>query len=70
MGKAISCRLFRQIWIWLRTLLESSMLIRRPDVVITPHIAFFSREAQRRILDTTIENLAQFHKGAPVNVVE
>jgi len=53
----------------LRTLMESSVLIRRPDVVVTPHIGFFSREAQRRILDTTIENLVQFLNGHPVNVV-
>jgi D-lactate dehydrogenase len=53
----------------LRTLLDSSILIRRPDVVVTPHIAFFSREAQQRILDTTIENLVRFHEGRPMNVV-
>jgi len=53
----------------LRTLLDSSILIRRPDVVVTPHIAFFSREAQRRILDTTIENLVSFAAGKPVNMV-
>jgi D-lactate dehydrogenase len=53
----------------LRTLLDSSILIHRPDVVVTPHIAFFSREAQRRILDTTIENLVQFAGGKPVNAV-
>jgi D-lactate dehydrogenase len=51
------------------TLMESSVLIRRPDVVVTPHIGFFSREAQRRILDTTIENLVQFAEGKPANVV-
>jgi len=53
----------------LRALLDSSILIRRPDVVVTPHIAFFSREAQRRILDTTIENLVHFADGRPTNVV-
>jgi len=51
------------------TLMESSVLIRRPDVVVTPHIGFFSREAQRRILDTTIENLVQFLNGRSINVV-
>jgi len=53
----------------LRTLLESTILIHRPDVVVTPHIGFFSREAQRRILDTTVENLVQFLNGHPTNVV-
>jgi len=54
----------------LRTLLEDTILIRRPDVVVTPHIGFYSREAQQRILDTTVENLVRFADGEPINVVE
>ena len=53
----------------LRTLLENTILIRRPDVVVTPHIGFYSREAQKRILDTTVESLVGFLEGHPVNVV-
>lgn len=53
----------------LRTLLENTILIGRPDVVVTPHIGFYSREAQRRILDTTVENLVKFLEGHPINMV-
>lgn len=53
----------------LRTLLENTILIGRPDVVVTPHIGFYSREAQQRILDTTVENLTGCLEGHPVNVV-
>ncbi len=52
----------------LRALLDSSILIRRPDVVVTPHIGFFSREAQLRILDTTVENLMKFAEGTPIHL--
>ena len=54
----------------LRTLLENTILIGRPDVVVTPHIGFYSREAQQRILDTTVENLKGCREGRPINVVQ
>jgi D-lactate dehydrogenase len=38
-------------------------------VVFTPHIAFNSHEAVRRILDTTLQNLKAFIEGQPQNVV-
>jgi D-lactate dehydrogenase len=37
--------------------------------VITPHIAFDSREALQRILETTVSNIAGFLQGTPVNLV-
>jgi D-lactate dehydrogenase len=51
------------------TLLRNYNLLRRENVVITPHIAFYSAEAQQRILDTTLDNLRAFQSGAPHNVV-
>lgn len=51
------------------TLLRNYHLLRRENVVITPHIAFYSQEAQQRILDTTIENIQAFLSGSPINVV-
>jgi D-lactate dehydrogenase len=45
------------------------MLVRRENVVITPHMASFSAEAQQRILDTTIANIEAFLQAAPQNVV-
>lgn len=54
----------------LRTVLRANALLRRPDVVITPHIAFYSQEALHRILDTTAQNLGAMADGAQENTVE
>lgn len=53
----------------LRTLLLNHSLLNRDNVVITPHIAFNSREAVQRILETTLENLRAFLRGKPRNLV-
>ncbi|HEX8997772.1 MAG TPA: NAD(P)-dependent oxidoreductase [Ktedonobacterales bacterium] len=53
----------------LRTVLRANVLLRRPDVVFTPHIAFYSQEALYRILDTTVDDLGGMADGAPVNTV-
>ena len=53
----------------LRMIIRQHILLRRPDVVITPHMAFFSKEARERILDTTIDNIGAFFAGKPQNVV-
>ena len=44
-------------------------LLSRDNVVFTPHIGFYSEEALRRILDTTLENIAQFTLGKIENRV-
>lgn len=53
----------------LRLAMLNYNLLARDNVVITPHLAFYSQEAEQRILDTTIENVCGFLNGAPVNVV-
>ena len=53
----------------LRMIIRQHILLRRPDVVITPHMAFFSKEARERILETTISNIHAFFAGKPQNVV-
>lgn len=53
----------------LRTLLLNHSLLNRDNVVITPHIAFNSREAVQRILETTLDNLRAFLRGQPTNLV-
>lgn len=53
----------------LRTLLLNHSLLNRDNVVITPHIAFNSREAVQRILDTTVENVRAFLLGVPQHLV-
>jgi D-lactate dehydrogenase len=53
----------------LRALLADHMLLRFPNVIVTPHIAFDTDGALRRIIDTTLENIAAFAQGRPRNVV-
>ena len=45
------------------------ILQQRSDVVITPHIAFNTKEALQRILETTIENVHAFSLGHPQNLI-
>jgi D-lactate dehydrogenase len=53
----------------LRTVVKNLVLLRQENVVVTPHIAFNSREALDRILFTTIHNIQAFIAGKPINVV-
>lgn len=52
-----------------RTLVAAHALVDMQNVIVTPHIAFNTREAKREILETTIANIQAFVKGAPQNVV-
>lgn len=52
-----------------KTLLEEHMLMKMPNVLITPHNAFNSTEALMRILDTTIDNINAFLSGVPRNTI-
>ncbi len=54
----------------LGTLLANHVLVHLRNVIVTPHSAFNTREAVRRILDTTLENITTFINDAPVNVVD
>ncbi|KKT25963.1 MAG: hypothetical protein UW12_C0042G0002 [Parcubacteria group bacterium GW2011_GWF1_43_9] len=53
-----------------RNLVANHILQTRDDVIITPHNAFNSTEAVRRILDTTIDNIKAFLSGSPINLVK
>lgn len=53
----------------LKTVLANHILLRQPNVIITPHNAFNSKEALQRILDTTVENIKAFAKNRPINLV-
>ena len=53
-----------------KTLLEDRVLIEMPNVLITPHIAFYSKEAQMEIIKTTVENIKGFVSGASINLVK
>ncbi len=51
------------------TALENHFLLSRPNVLVTPHNAFNSKEAIYRILDTTIENILAFKEGRYINSI-
>jgi D-lactate dehydrogenase len=53
----------------LRLVLCEHALLRQPNVIITPHLAFNSREALDRIAATTEANIRSFLEGCPTNVV-
>ncbi len=53
----------------LHTILRNHLLIARNDVIITPHIAFNSREALDKILHTTAENIKSFASANPINQI-
>jgi glycerate dehydrogenase len=44
-------------------------LIGLPNCIVTPHNAWYSREARQRILDTTVRNIEAALKGTPINCV-
>ena len=54
----------------LASLVKDHILLSKDNVVFTPHIAFYSKEALERILETTVENMAAFVSGKPQNVVQ
>lgn len=44
-------------------------LLRAKNCIVTPHVAWASKESRTRLLDTAIANLRAFLDGHPVNVV-
>ena len=53
----------------LQALIRDHVLVDMPHVVITPHIAFSSREAYREILTVSAANIDAFIKEAPQNAL-
>ena len=53
----------------LMTALKGHILLHRENVVITPHIAFFSKEALQRIVETTVQNILHFFQDSPTNLL-
>lgn len=48
---------------------KNDILLRKPNVLYTPHIAFNSQEAVERILETTVQNIDSFIAGKPCRAV-
>jgi len=52
-----------------RQIKQNHNLLGRDNVVFTPHIGFYSEEALRRIIATTLQNITGFALGKIVNPV-
>lgn len=48
---------------------EGNPLFRAPRCIVTPHIAWATKEARTRLLAVAIENVQAFLRGAPCNTV-
>ena len=48
-----------------KMLLEDHVLMNMPNVIITPHIAFYTKEAVEEILKVTVLNIKGFISGSP-----
>jgi len=44
-------------------------LLKAKNCIITPHIAWATKEARMRLMDVTVNNIKAFVSGSPVNVV-
>ncbi len=53
-----------------RELLANHVLMSMPNVLVTPHVAYNTVEARRRIVETSIANIVAFAEGKPINLVE
>ena len=52
-----------------RLLRKTHALLKHKNVIVTPHIAFYTKESVQKILSTTADNIASFAKGKPINRV-
>lgn len=48
---------------------NGNVLFDAPNCLVTPHMAWATREARQRLLDITVENVKAFLRGEPGNVV-
>ncbi len=53
----------------LETELANHLLLQHPRVMVTPHCAFFTREAASRLMEVTVGNIEAFIRGKPENIV-
>ncbi len=53
----------------LKAVIRNHALLKLPNVIITPHVAFNSIQAVQRIVETTVRNIHAFIEGRSCNVV-
>jgi D-lactate dehydrogenase len=53
-----------------RTIVMNHLLVQHPNVLVTPHNAFNSKEALERIIRTTIGNIAAFRIGVAQHTIK
>lgn len=53
-----------------KIIVEDQILIDMSQVIVTPHIAFYSQEAEAEITKTTVENIKEFISGNIQNLVK
>lgn len=53
----------------LKGLVANHVLLQLPNVIVTPHNAYNTESAVRRIVETTVENIRAFARGSPRNLV-
>lgn len=52
-----------------KKILENHLLANLPQVLVTPHMAFYTKEAEESILQTTVQNIKAALSGKPENIV-
>jgi D-lactate dehydrogenase len=52
-----------------KNILEDHILIDLPNVIVTPHMAFYTKEAEFAIMETTVKNIKAALAGTLENVV-
>lgn len=52
-----------------KIILQNHILINLPNVIVTPHMAFYTKEAEESILQTTVENIKGVVENLPKNIV-
>ena len=50
-------------------ILESNVLLKAKNCLITPHISWAPKESRQRLMDIAVSNLRAYLDGTPVNVV-
>lgn len=53
-----------------KLLFADHILMKMPQVIITPHVAFYSKEAEEKIINTTLNNIKAFINGKPENLTK